>query len=77
MNNQAGYRYLHLSLCRKRLQDSDRVHLESIGLECVEDGDEFEAYGIIEDTVQDSMISKLSRIDWVEAVEIGEPPSSV
>ncbi len=72
-----GYRYLHLSILRERLLDSDRKCLESIGLECVEDGAEFEVYGIIDETVEDSMISKLSRIEWIEAVELSDPPSSI
>lgn len=77
MRLNGRYRYLRLSSLHRRLLDSDRKRLESLGMECVEEGAEYEIYGIIDDSVHDSMLSKLSRIEWVEAVDAREPPSSI
>ena len=66
--------YVRLLLTTERLMDSTRSQLEGLGVECLEEGEPFEAYGIIGDTT--ARISALSRVGYVHSITIGEPPSS-
>ena len=77
MSTNRGYRYIRLLLNHLHLQRTDIESLEKIGLECIDDGRDYEAYGIINGAGRESKLSQIKQLDWVEDVEFGDPPSSV
>lgn len=74
--HHAKYRYLRLSLSRLHLRECDRSELAHLGVECVDDGRDYEAYGIIVDSSRVATVAKISRLDWIADVDFGEPPCS-
>jgi len=68
------YAYIRLVLSTPFLKAELRGRLQEFGIECLEEGAPYEAYGIVSETRQ--MVAILDRIEEVLAVERGEPPCS-
>ncbi len=69
---QIRYSYIRLTLQTPLLSSELRARLERIGIECLEEGALYEAYGIISETMP--MLAALEQIEQVLAVERNEPP---
>ena len=68
------YAYIRLVLSTPFLKAELRGRLQEFGIECLEEGAPYEAFGIVSETQQ--MIAILDRVEEVLAVERGEPACS-
>lgn len=67
------YTYLCFHLCTQHLDEDSRVRLEQLGIECVQEGGQYRAYGIIRN---DNELMRLAANDpAIERVALGAPPS--
>lgn len=67
------YSYLRFTLRTPHLCDACKNQLEALGVECLDEGADFEAYGIVADE-QNS--DKLRVVPDVVRVETSAPPCS-
>ena len=71
--NTQRYTYLCFHLATRELDDDCRRRLERLGIECVQEGGWYRAYGIMGNNNQ--VIGLLAQDPDVERVAIGAPPS--
>lgn len=67
------YTYLSFHLTTKALEDECRLHLEEMGIECVQDGGPYQAYGIVEASTDYAGFEACHEA--IRSVAIGAPPS--
>ena len=67
------YTYLCFHLATRRLDDDCRRRLEQFGIECVQEGGWYRAYGIIGN--DNGLIGLIAKDPDVEQVSVGSPPS--
>ncbi len=65
--------YVRLGLAVERLTPPLERRLAALGLECIEAGTPFEAYGIVRNSARS--IARLLNDDAVQAVDVEEPPA--
>jgi hypothetical protein len=66
-------KYIRIHLDSPSLELHVRRTLELFGVECLDDGAEFEAYGIVDAT--QSVLELIKRLPGVQQIEFEGPPS--
>ena len=69
------YVYIKLQLKSPKLDQASRDFLESIGIECLNQGGDYEAYGII--SSEATIFDFLSRLPCIKGAEIAAPPVGI
>lgn len=70
---QSIYAYVKLALRIEDLDSASRALLESAGLECLDQGGAFEAYGIAPKDKQ--FVNRLKKLACVRTAEFAAPPA--
>jgi hypothetical protein len=67
--------YVKLNLRSRVLNGEARSLLESVGVECLDQGGDFEAYGIVPS--EKIILNLLSHMPGIRSAEIAEPPVGI
>ena len=74
-NNSHEYVYVKLQLRSQILDQKSRSLLESIGVECLDQGGNYEAYGVVSSDT--TMLDLISRLPCIMRAGLEAPPVGV
>lgn len=72
-DSEVEFIYLRFVLPTTTLPSYVRSRLERLGVECLDEGAEHEAFGVVQN--DDSILFQISEIPDILCVEMGDPPS--
>ncbi len=72
-NHSEGFTYIRLHLASRALDTQARQVLEMLGVECLDDGGEYEAYGIVD--ANRSVLDLIKKLPGIDCIDLESPPS--